>query len=165
MDDSRTEWELRASVTCRPNGRVSARCLDWPRYDLPVEPSLPETVYVSGKRDSEPRDTGTLLADHGPSTSTKILPSLTSYFARSSAADSESTLMAACGWRALIARMASPLSGMATRDHSCSGEAPPGFGSTKGDVIEFRLASLGHGGVTLDKPGSDHLVGICLSEF
>jgi hypothetical protein len=52
-----------------------------------------------------------------------------------------------------------------TRDHSCSGEAPPGFGSTKGDVIEFRLASLGHGVVTLDKPGSDHLVGICLSEF
>ena len=25
----------------------------------------------------------------------------------------------------------------------------------KGDVIEFRLASLGHGVVTLDKPGSD----------
>ena len=44
-------------------------------------------------------------------------------------------------------------------------QSTPGFGSTKGDVIEFRLASLGHGVVTLDKPGSDHLVGICLSEF
>ena len=40
-------------------------------------------------------DRGTLLAGHEPSTSTKILPSLTSYFARSSA--SASTLMAACG--------------------------------------------------------------------
>jgi hypothetical protein len=38
--------------------------------------------------------------------------------------------MAACGWRALIARMASPLSGMATSDHSCRGDAPLGFGST-----------------------------------
>src|SRR6478672_13642395 len=73
---------------------------------------------------------GTLLAGHEPSTSTKILPSLTSYFARSSASASESTLMAACGWRALIARMASPLSGMATSDHSCRGDAPLGFGST-----------------------------------
>src|SRR4051812_37140864 len=72
----------------------------------------------------------TLLAGHEPSTSTKILPSLTSYFARSSASASESTLMAACGWRALMARMASPLSGMATSDHSCSGDAPLGFGST-----------------------------------
>ncbi len=42
-------------------------------------------------------DRGTLLAGHEPSTSTKILPSLTSYFARSSASASESTLMAACG--------------------------------------------------------------------
>ena len=67
---------------------------------------------------------------HGSSTSTKILPSLTSYFARSSASASESTLMAACGWRALMARMAAPLSGMATSDHSCSGDAPLGFGST-----------------------------------
>jgi hypothetical protein len=65
-----------------------------------------------------------------PSTSTKILPSLTLYFARSSALASESTLIAACGWRALIARMAAPLSGMATSDHSCSGVAPPGFGIT-----------------------------------
>ena len=40
------------------------------------------------------------------------------------------TLMAACGWRALMARMAAPLSGMATSDHSCSGDAPLGFGST-----------------------------------
>ena len=40
------------------------------------------------------------------------------------------TLMAACGWRALMARIASPLSGMATSDHSCSGDAPLGFGST-----------------------------------
>ena len=70
------------------------------------------------------------FAGHEPSTSTKILPSLTSYFARSSASASESTLMAACGWRALMARMASPLSGMATSDHSCSGDAPLGFGST-----------------------------------
>ena len=38
--------------------------------------------------------------------------------------------MAACGWRALMARMAAPLSGMATSDHSCSGDAPLGFGST-----------------------------------
>jgi hypothetical protein len=30
----------------------------------------------------------------------------------------------------LMARMASPLSGMATSDHSCSGDAPLGFGST-----------------------------------
>jgi hypothetical protein len=73
---------------------------------------------------------GTLLAGYEPSTSTKILPSLTSYFARSSASASESTLIAACGWRALIARIALPLSGMATRHHSCSGEPPPGFGST-----------------------------------
>src|SRR3954447_22958697 len=29
-----------------------------------------------------------------------------------------------------MARMASPLSGMATSDHSCSGDGPPGFGST-----------------------------------
>ena len=70
------------------------------------------------------------FAGHEPSTSTKILPSLTSYFARSSASASELTLMAACGWRALMARMASPLSGMATSDHSCSGDAPLGFGST-----------------------------------
>ncbi len=34
------------------------------------------------------------------------------------------------GWRALMARMAAPLSGMATSDHSCSGDAPLGFGST-----------------------------------
>ena len=60
----------------------------------------------------------------------KDFASLTSYFARSSASASESTLMAACGWRALMARMASPLSGMATSDHSCSGDAPLGFGST-----------------------------------
>src|SRR4051812_10481670 len=72
----------------------------------------------------------TLLAGHEPSTSTKILPSLTSYFARSSASAAESTLMAACGWRALIARIASPLSGMATSDNSCRGDAPLGFGST-----------------------------------
>ena len=75
-------------------------------------------------------DRETLLAGHEPSTSTKIFPSLTSYFARSSASAFESTLMAACGWRALIARIALPLSGMATRHHSCSGEPPPGFGST-----------------------------------
>ena len=73
---------------------------------------------------------GTLLADYEPSTSTKILPSFTSYFARSSASASESTLIAACGWRALTARMALPLSAMATKHHSCSGEPPPGFGST-----------------------------------
>src|ERR1700692_47218 len=79
----------------------------------------------------EARDEGELHAEcHESSTSTKILPSPTSYFARSSASASESTLIAACGWRALIARMASPLSGMATSDHSCSGDAPPGFGST-----------------------------------
>ena len=35
-------------------------------------------------------------------------------------------LMAACGWRALVARIASPLSGMATSDHSCKGDAPLG---------------------------------------
>ena len=52
-------------------------------------------------------DRGTPLAGHEPSRSTKILPSLTSYFARSSASASESTLIAACGWRALIARMGS----------------------------------------------------------
>ena len=40
---------------------------------------------------------GTFLVGHEPSTSTKILPSLTSYFARSSALASESTLIAACG--------------------------------------------------------------------
>src|SRR3954464_4281045 len=88
---------------------------------------------------------GTLLAGHKASTSTKILPSLTSYFARSSASASESTLMAACGWRALMARMASPLSGMATSDHSCSGDAPLGFGSTvtifHPVVMDLRLTS------------------------
>ena len=42
----------------------------------------------------------------------------------------ESTLIAACGWRALTARMALPLSAMATKHHSCSGEPPPRFGST-----------------------------------
>src|SRR6476660_2991753 len=86
------------------------------------------------------------FAGHEPSTSTKILPSLTSYFARSSASASESTLMAACGWRALMARMASPLSGMATSDHSCSGDAPLGFGSTvtifHPVVMHLRLMSL-----------------------
>jgi hypothetical protein len=70
------------------------------------------------------------LAGYEPPTSTRILPSLTSYFARSSASASESTLIAACGWRALIARIALLLSGMPTRHHSCSGEPPPGFGST-----------------------------------
>ena len=59
-----------------------------------------------------------------------FLPSLTSYFARSSASASESTFIAACGWRTLIARMASALSGTATCAHSCSGDAPPGFGIT-----------------------------------
>src|SRR4051794_10737008 len=90
-------------------------------------------------------DRWTLFAGHEPSTSTKILPSLTSYFARSSASASESTLMAAWGGRALIARMASPLSGIATSDHSCSGDAPPGFGSTvtifHPDVMRLRLPS------------------------
>jgi hypothetical protein len=146
MDDSPTEWELRASATCRPNGRVSARCLDWPRYNLPVEPSLRlRRSPFPGNGIPSPETTGTLLAGHEPSTSTKILPSLTSYFARSSASASESTLMAACGWRALIARMASPLSGMATSDHSCSGEPPPGFGSTvtifHPAVMRLRLTS------------------------
>jgi site-specific DNA recombinase len=35
-----TEWEWPASATCPPSGLVSARCLDWPRCNLPVEPSL-----------------------------------------------------------------------------------------------------------------------------
>ena len=35
-----TEWEWPASATSRPNGLVSARCLGWPRCNLPVEPSL-----------------------------------------------------------------------------------------------------------------------------
>jgi hypothetical protein len=73
---------------------------------------------------------GTLVAGYEHSASTKILPSLTPYFARSSASACESTLIAACGWRALIARIALPLSGMATRHHSCSGEPPSGFGRT-----------------------------------
>jgi Transposase len=33
-------WEWRAFATSRPNGLVNARCLDWPRCNLPVEPSL-----------------------------------------------------------------------------------------------------------------------------
>src|ERR1700704_1520963 len=106
---------------------------------------LPHSANPPGSNFRERQTTGTLLAGHEPSTSTKILPSLTSYFARSSASASESTLMAACGWRALIARMASPLSGMATSDHSCSGEAPPGFGSTvtifQPAVMSLRLTS------------------------
>ena len=49
---------------------------------------------------------------------------------REAPASANSTLIAACGWRALTARMALPLSAMATKHHSCSGEPPPGFGST-----------------------------------
>jgi hypothetical protein len=75
-------------------------------------------------------DPGAPEVCHDSSASTKILPSLTSYFARSSASASESTLIAACGWRALIARMALALSEMATSAHSCSGAAPPGLGIT-----------------------------------
>jgi hypothetical protein len=45
----------------------------------------------------------------------------------------------------LMARMASPLSGMATSDHSCSGDAPLGFGSTvtifHPVVMDLRLTS------------------------
>jgi hypothetical protein len=44
-----------------------------------------------------------------------------------------------------MARMASPLSGMATSDHSCSGDAPLGFGSTvtifHPVVMDLRLTS------------------------
>jgi hypothetical protein len=81
---------------------------------------------------------------HDPSTSTKILPSLTSYFARSWASASESTLIAACGCRALIARMASALSGMATSAHSCSGDAPPGFGITVTIFHPFAMCLVCH---------------------
>src|ERR1700704_6331643 len=86
MDDFPTEWEWPASATSRANGRVSARCLDWPRCNLPVEPSLRlRRSPFPGNGIPSPETTGTLLEGHEPSTSTKILPSLTSYFARSSA--------------------------------------------------------------------------------
>ena len=52
-----SEWISRWAHIKRPNGFVSARSLDWPRCNLPVEPSLCETVSVSGKRNSESRDT------------------------------------------------------------------------------------------------------------
>jgi hypothetical protein len=97
------------------------------RHPRKCKPSI--FANLDRNKPRSPR-TGRAWGCHDPSTSTKILPSLTSYFARSSSSASESTLIAACGWRALIARMASPLSGMATSDHSCSGDAPPGFGIT-----------------------------------
>jgi len=68
------------------------------------------------------------LANEVVLVSAEILSSLTSYFERCSASASEPTLIAACGWRALISRMASPLSEIATSTDSCSGDAPPGLG-------------------------------------
>ena len=73
----------------------------------------------------------------------RFLPSLTSYFARSSASASESTLMAACGWRALMARMAAHPTTSTRRPNQFTATSLPGRvprdhrGSL--DISHFRL--------------------------
>ena len=48
MGDSPTEWEWPASAISWPNGLASARCLDKPRCNPPVEPHLPLPVPGNG---------------------------------------------------------------------------------------------------------------------
>jgi hypothetical protein len=49
MGDSPTEWGWPASATCRPNGLVSARCLDWPRWPWPLSNVATQQQLLTSK--------------------------------------------------------------------------------------------------------------------
>jgi hypothetical protein len=63
MGDFPTEWEWPASATSRPNGLVSARCLDWPCWASSLSKRDSRTSLYAQRPSFRPRQAQNRVAD------------------------------------------------------------------------------------------------------